>query len=96
MKHRRHALKKERIVPEIGILQLLRLRQSDRALAEAFEHQIVKPGMLDAEFDRGLDSVSGIARSSPYPDDFLHDPLFVPAPGDDAWRLLLMVGAVIL
>ncbi len=50
----------QRIVAGLGIFHPRLLRQRHRALAEAFEHEIVDLALL-GEFDRGLDAVARIA-----------------------------------
>ena len=58
--HRAHALFEQRVVAAFGILHPRLLRQRHRALAEAFEHEIVDLALL-GELDRGLDTVARIA-----------------------------------
>ncbi len=60
--HRAHALFEQRIVAALGILHPRLLRQRHRALAEAFEHEIIDLALL-GEFDRRLDAIARIARA---------------------------------
>ena len=58
--HRAHPLFQQRIVAALGIFHPRLLRQRHRALAQAFEHEIIDLALL-GELDRGLDAVARIA-----------------------------------
>ena len=63
--HRAHPLLQQRIVTAVGIFHPRLLRQRHRALAEAFEHQILQVAFF-GELNRRLDAIAGIAGAGPY------------------------------
>ena len=63
--HRAHPLLEQRIVAAVGVLHARLLRQRHRALAEAFEHQVLDVALF-GEFDRGLDAIARIAGTGSY------------------------------
>ena len=58
--HRTHPVFKQGIETAVRVLHPRLLRQRHRAFAETFEHEILDVALL-GEFDRGLDTVPGIA-----------------------------------
>ena len=63
--HRAHPLFQQRIVTAFGIFHARLLRQRHRALAQAFEHQILQVAFF-GELNRRLDAIAGIAGAGPY------------------------------
>ena len=64
---RPHARREQRIVAGVRVLHLDLLRERDRPLGEAFEHEVVETALF-GELHGGLDPVSRIACAGTDPD----------------------------
>ncbi len=54
-----HAIDEQRIVATVRIARLRLLREGNRALRQALEHEVIEPA-LRRELDRRLDAIAGI------------------------------------
>ena len=61
--HGLHAFAKKGIEAGLWIARLRLLRQRDRALGQALEHEVVEVAAFD-QFDGGLDAVVRVARAA--------------------------------